>query len=178
MNQNIIKENNNNKFQKIIAVGNKELQKQTVLKIGLPKEYYCDSQKEDVKQWILERTEGRGADIVFECIGKNLSIAQAVAVTAPLGQICLVGNPYTDIQLEKTIYGKILRNQLTITGIWNSSFTHQLEDDWHYVINQIVQKKIKPALLISHQFTLEELEKGFQIIKEKSEDYLKIVMNN
>lgn len=174
----LINENNNNKFQKIIAVGNKELQKQTVLKIGLPKECYCDSQKEDVKQWILERTEGRGADIVFECIGKNLSIAQAVAVAAPLGRVCLVGNPYTDIRLEKAIYGRILRNQLIITGIWNSFFTHQLEDDWHYVIEQIIQKKVKPDLLISHQFKLEELEKGIQIIREKSQDYLKIIMNN
>lgn len=174
----LISEKRKNRLKKIMVIGNKEFQRQTVLKIGLSNECYCDSQKEDIKQWVLNQTEGKGADIFFECIGKNISFTQAVDLTAPLGQICLVGNPYTDMQLEKNVYWKILRNQLTITGTWNSSFIHQLGDDWHYVLEQIIQKKIKPDILISHQFTIEELEKGFRIIKEKSEDYLKIIMSN
>lgn len=164
-------------FDRILVIGNKDFQKQLVLNMGLPKDCYCDSKTENVSKWILERTEGMGADFIFECVGKNEIFAQAVDLAAPFGRICLVGNPYSDMVLEKTVYWKILRNQLTVTGTWNSSFTHQSEDDWHYVLDRLIQKKITPTKLISHQLTLEELEKGLQIMRDKTEDYMKIMIN-
>lgn len=163
-------------FMKVLVIGNKEFQKQCILKMGLSKEAYCDSRTEDVKKWILERTNGVGADIFFECVGRNETFAQAIDLTAPAGKICLVGNPYSDMKLEKAIYWKILRNQLTITGTWNSSFTYDRADDWHYVLERLAQKKVMPSCLITHQFLIEELEKGFQIMKDKTEDYIKIMM--
>lgn len=164
-------------FDRILVIGNKDFQKQIALNMGLPKDCYCDSKTENVRKWVLERTEGMGADFIFECVGKNDIFAQAVDLAAPFGRICLVGNPYSDMVLEKTIYWKILRNQLTVTGTWNSSFTHQPEDDWHYVLDRLIQKKITPTKLISHQLALEELEKGLQIMRDKTEDYMKIMVN-
>jgi len=87
----------------------------------------------------------------------------------------LVGNPYSDMGLNKQIYWKILRNQLTVTGTWNSSFTGREDDDWHYVLNALKEKRITPGKLISHRFPLEELKQGFQIMRDKSEDYIKIM---
>lgn len=77
--------------------------------------------------------------------------------------------------LDRSVYWKILRNQLTITGTWNSSFTHGQEDDWHYVIDRLIQKRIKPIELITHRFPLEQLVSGLEIIHGKSEDYIKIM---
>ena len=54
--------------------------------------------------------------------------------------------------LDKNIYWKILRNQLTVMGTWNSSFTQDEGDDWHYVLQRLGQKQVKPAELISHVF--------------------------
>ena len=79
------------------------------------------------------------------------------------------------MQLEKSVYWKILRNQLTVTGTWNSSFTHAAEDDWHYVLDRLSQERIAPDKLISHRFPLEELEQGFHIMRDKLEDYVKIL---
>lgn len=64
-----------------------------------------------------------GADIFFECVGKNETLTWAVEYTAPGGRVMLVGNPFSDMHLEKTVYWKSLRNQLTVTGTWNSSFS-------------------------------------------------------
>ena len=87
----------------------------------------------------------------------------------------LVGNPYSDMQLEKEVYWKILRNQLTVSGTWNSSFAGEAQDDWHYVLERLEKERIAPEELISHRFAIEELEEGFHIMRDKSEDYVKIM---
>lgn len=161
--------------QHILTVGNKEFQRQTILKLGLPEDCYCDSKLQDVNQWIMEHTDGGGADVFFECVGKNETIVQALDLAAPAGRVCLTGNPCSDMTLERSVYWKILRNQLTVTGTWNSTFTHDINDDWHYVLNKLEQKRIVPAELISHRYSLEDMEKGFRIMRDKTEDYIKIM---
>jgi L-iditol 2-dehydrogenase len=116
-----------------------------------------------------------GADIFFECVGKNETVLQAIDLSAPSGRICMVGNPYSDMSLDKNVYWKILRNQLTVTGSWNSSFLHEKKDDWNYVVNQLEQGNIEPEKLISHRYDLEDLEQGLHIMRDKSEDYVKIM---
>lgn len=166
--------------ENILVVGNKESQRQAVLRLGLSEENYCNCKEEDVEQWITARTSGTGVDIFFECVGKNETVVQAVNSTIPGGKIMLVGNPYSDMQLEKAVYWKILRHQLTVTGTWNSSFafpgdTSPESDDWRYVLKKLEEKRISPAELITHRFALEELEQGFHIMRDKSEDYVKVM---
>lgn len=159
----------------ILAIGNKEFQRQMAHKIGLPKECYCDSKSEDVDRWIMNRTDGAGADVFFECVGRNETLTQAVSLTGAGGKVMLVGNPAADMTLHKEVYWKILRNQLTVAGTWNSSFTHDLEDDWHYVLDRLKNNRVEPTALITHRISLSELYKGFEIMRDKSEEYGKIM---
>lgn len=117
----------------LFVIGNKEFQRQTMLQMGIADECYCDSRASDIRKWISEHTNGAGADVFFECVGRNE----------------------------------------TVTGTWNSSFVHSVEDDWHYVLDRLEQGKISPSKLISHRFSLEDIEKGFHIMRDKSEDYIK-----
>lgn len=160
----------------LFVIGNKEFQKNKIIALGLSEAHYCDSKKEDVSQWILEKTKGAGADVFFECVGKNEMVSQAVDLAAAAGRICMVGNPYSDMILEKAVYWKILRNQLIVTGTWNSSFDHNPADDWHYVLERLANKKISPSELISHRFSLEGLENGLEIMRDKTEEYGKIMI--
>lgn len=160
---------------KILVIGNKDFQKQQVTRLGLSEECFCDSRTEDAGKWLMERTGGTGVDVFFECVGKNETLVQAVETTAPAGRICLVGNPASYMVLEQEVYWKILRNQQTIVGTWNSSFTGEATDDWHYVLERLSRNRIMPHMLISHRFLLEDLEKGFHIMRDKSEDYIKII---
>ena len=172
--------------ENILVIGNKEFQKQTVFGLGVPVENYCDCRESDAEQWISARTNGTGVDIFFECVGKNETVTQAVNSTIPGGKIMLVGNPYSDMNLEKAVYWKLLRHQLWVTGTWNSSFLFpedmenmQAEsaqpDDWRYVLNLLAEKRIAPAELITHKYSMEDLEKGFCVMRDKSEDYVKVM---
>lgn len=159
----------------IYVLGNKEFQRKTVLELGLSDERYCDVRSQDAKAWIAEKTDGMGPQVFFECVGKRENVSLAVDITQPGGEIVLVGNPYSDILLEKNIYWKILRNQLTLHGTWNSSFTHSPEDDWHYVLKRLEQKQIVPEKLVTHRMPMEGLETGLLLMRDKTEDYCKVL---
>ena len=101
---------------------------------------------------------------------------QGICVTAPGGRIQLVGNPASEMKFDRDIYWKILRNQLTVKGSWNSSFTHSVQDDWHYVLSRLEEKRIHPQNYITQKFSFEELDKGLLIMRDKTEEYLKIMI--
>lgn len=161
--------------REVYAVGNKDFQKEMAEKLGVTEEFYCDSRRQDQHQWLMERTGGRGVDQYYECVGKSETYELAVDGTAPAGRVVLVGNPYSDMMLKKEVYWKILRNQLTILGTWNSSFTQEPGDDWHYVLERLAQGRIAPAGMISHRFALAELRKGLELMRDKREDYVKVM---
>lgn len=162
-------------FDRVFAIGNKEIQKTMALKLGVREEDYLDSRTQKPYEWLMERTGGGGVDRFFECVGKNETCALAVKSSAPAGKVTLVGNPGSDMTLEKDVYWKILRNQLTVTGTWNSSFFHEPEDDWNYVMERLSAGRISPEKLISHRFSLENLDRGLRIMRDKTEEYVKIM---
>ncbi len=162
-------------IKNVLVIGNKEYQKKTVLEAGVQEGNYCPGRGQDVEKWMIEHTDGHGADVFFECVGKNETLLQAIGATAPAGRICLVGNPLSDMTLEKDVYWKLLRRQLTVTGTWNSSFTHETGDDWHYVLERLARKKIVPEQLITHKLPLGNLVSGLEIMRDKKEDYIKIM---
>lgn len=167
-------------IENVYAIGSKAAQREAVAALGLAEENFCDSSVTDVKEFISRKTEYKGVEIFFECVGKNETVAQAIDITAAGGQICMVGNPYSDMKLDRDVYWKILRRQLRITGTWNSSYLGEtdedaLADDWHYVINRLKEERIKPERLITHRLPMEQLDAGFKIMRGKKEPYIKIM---
>ena len=112
----------------------------------------------------------------FECVGKNETIVQAINSTIPGGKIMLLGNPHSGMAFEQNVYWKVLRNQLTLKGTWNSSYIGEADDDWHYVLKKVAEGKVQPEKLITHKLGFEELEKGLKIMRDKTEDYVKVMI--
>lgn len=166
-------------MKNVYCIGNKNIQKKMLLDMGYDAEHFFDVRYGDPVTFVMEKTGGKGADYYFECIGRSESYNQAVKCTAPLGTVMLVGNPASDMELKRDVYWKILRNQLTLLGTWNSSFYGREsaeQDDWRYVLERLPELSFSPARLITHRFSLEELEKGLDIMRRKSEEYVKIMI--
>lgn len=174
-------------IKNLYVIGNKDFQRDKMRALGVPENHYCDSWTADVKEWLSGVTDGAGVDAFFECVGRNETVSLAIDAAAPGGAVCLVGNPYTDMTLPKDVYWKILRNQLRVMGTWNSSFFEweasgnstqsQTElTDWQYVLRLLEEGRIAPEQFISHRFELDDLEKGLHIMRDKSEDYMKVMI--
>ena len=160
----------------ILVIGNKEFQKQQILALGISADHYCDSRTQKIEEWLAKQTNAYGVNVFFECVGKTETINQAILNTAPGGVVQLIGNPASDILFEKNIYWKILRNQLTVKGSWNSSFTHDSGDDWHYVLNALQEGKIAPERFITKKLAFDQLEQGLVVMRDKTEEYVKIMI--
>ncbi len=159
----------------ILAIGNKELQRSKAMELGIAAEQFCDMRTEDLHSRISQFTDGLGVDVFFDCVGKKEVLSEAVLNTAPGGRVMLVGNPASDMDLEKSVYWKVLRKQLTLQGTWNSSFTKEVSDDWHEVLALLKAGKISPEKLISHRYDMQNLYKGMECMRDKSEEYVKIM---
>lgn len=116
-------------------------------------------------------------DVFFDCVGSLEVVLEGINSLAPGGRLQLIGNPGGDMNLPKDIYWKILRKQLTLTGSWNSSFTHEDSDDWHVVLELLSKGRIHPENYISHRFPMEDgsLLEGFELMRTKREPYVKVM---
>lgn len=159
----------------ILAIGNKEIQRKKALEFGLKEECYFDNRSGSAGEWLAEKSQDKGIDVFFDCVGRNEAVTLAVDYTAPGGNVVCVGNPASDITLEKTTYWKILRNQLRVNGTWNSSFLHDVSDDWHYVMSRLECGRIKPELLITQQYEFSDLLSGFELMRDKKKEYVKVM---
>ncbi len=111
---------------------------------------------------IIKNTSTEKFDVCFEVVGSNESLITALNYVKTKGKIILVGNPKTDISIEKQIYWKILRQEILIEGVWNSKYP----DDWNWVINHL--KIIPHEKIITHRFKLEQAIEAFETLKYSS----------
>ena len=179
-------------YRNVFCIGNKDIQKKKLLEMGYAEGDLCDVRYGEPATFIKEKTGG-GVDYYFECIGRPESYEQAIKCAAPLGKVMLVGNPAADMDLKREVYWKILRNQLTLKGTWNSSYP----DDWTYVVERLTawsslreqkgdktggsaaadaSEAMTPSSLITHRFSLEDMDQGLSIMKNKSEEYIKVMV--
>ena len=163
-------------FSEIYVLGNKEAQRKMAEKLGISGEDYCDTKMQDPQQWLMEKTKGQGVNAFFECVGKNEVVKLSLLTTAPKGRVMLLGNPASDMNLDRDTYWKILRKQLTLKGTWNSSYQGEEKDDWHLVLGAIREGRLHPEDLITHLLAFDRLHQGLEVMRDKTEDYVKVMI--
>ncbi len=162
-------------YKNVFCIGNKDFQKNYAGSLGVSESAFCNIKNDDPVVFVNQATNGEGADVYFECVGRNESVSLGPNILIGGGRLQLVGNPASDIVFAKDEYWKILRKQLKVTGTWNSSFTGDEDDDWHLVLNAMKEEKISPEKLISHRLSFEDLTKGFEIMRDKTDGYVKVM---
>jgi threonine dehydrogenase-like Zn-dependent dehydrogenase len=125
---------------------------------------------EDSMNRILEITEERGADKVYECVGGSSmarTLPQAVSLVRRGGKIALVGWPGPDVPF-KLDWNKILEQEIDLISV--SSFSYWGNDpEFKIVLNLLINGKINPGSLITHRFHLTEINEAFEIAANKKE---------
>ena len=80
--------------------------------------------EEQRREWLAERTEGRGPDVTIEATGAPIAVAQALRWTRDAGRVIVVGQ-YTDTgAVEVNPHLDINRKHLLVQGVWGSDFSH------------------------------------------------------
>lgn len=115
-----------------------------------------------------------GVDVVLECVGSPESICNAVKWVKTRGRVVLVGNPSGDVHLPQKLYWRILRSELTLTGVWNSVYP----GEWEQVLTEINDIKDTLARLITHTFPLSAGKRAFDQLVSGEEFLIKALYSN
>lgn len=159
----------------IALVANKKGADVTV--IGRSSESLEFSKKLGLKTLLTSELENKTFDKVYEVVGNNESINQSISICDNFGTIVLVGNPKDNVNLDKQIYWKILRKQLVLKGIWNSSYNQKV-NDWKEILELMVEGTIPFDTLISKEYHMSEFEDAFDYIMNSKEKKLKVMFKN
>lgn len=159
----------------VYVIGSKSSQKNRALNMGIVESHYVDGKVDDVIVWSKTMFGEDGPDYYFECVGNNKTISQGIDIVRPGGYVQLVGNPASDMEFDKSTYWKILRNQLTVKGTWNSAFKSD-DDDWHYVLDRLSNEKVSVDELITQKYDIEHFRDGLELMRDKKEEYIKVLL--
>ena len=150
---------------KVVVAGRSE-EKLDFIK-GLGFNDVINTSKQNPEKAVKELTGGRGADVSLECVGNPEAVSTAVVCTKKGGRVVLTGNPSGDITFEKAVYWKILRNELSVIGTWNSSFSEK-KNDWKKTISYMEKGLLPADSLVTHRFPLSDTYKALDVLRDRS----------
>ncbi|APP12578.1 galactitol-1-phosphate 5-dehydrogenase [Lactiplantibacillus plantarum] len=134
-----------------------------------------NSSKVDLLEAVKKITDGRGVDITMECAGSKVTEEQALMITSRRGKIGYVGIAYADVTLRQQAFESIFRHELTLKGFWNSYSAPFPGREWTTMIDFVSAGKIKVSDLITHKYTLNQMQAAFDMITTRSESYNKVM---
>lgn len=132
--------------------------------------------EEQVENVVRERTDGLGADIVFECAGSVVAQEESLKLSKKQGKVIYLGISYSDLHFKKESFERIFRHELNVTGSWNAYSAPFPGEEWNTAIQFLKDGKITVKDMISHRFSLCDTNKAFQLALEKKEYFKKILV--
>ena len=104
---------------------------------------------------------GEEVDCAMDFVSNSTSLNFIIENTKSHGSIIAIGNPVNNVEISKVNYSKLLRKELSLTGIWNSR-----RKDWFNVMHLIENKVIDVKKLITDSYYFEDFKDAFNAIKK------------
>lgn len=116
-----------------------------------------NSRTTNVSEEIRNRNHGKLADAAIEGTGAGVVLSSCVECIRAKGTISLLGNPSGDATLPLAIHSQMLRKELAIHGVWNSSRAPFPVNEWTYTVQMLDEGKFQVKDLITGRYYLDEL---------------------
>lgn len=124
-------------------------------------------QESDLKELVLEQTQGKGADVALEAVGYAKTFDTAVSLVKLGGHVVAVGNLEQRAEFDLQ---QFIARELTFTGSYASS------GEFSQCIDLVASGKIDVEPLISEVLPLEDGGAAFDTLLKAEENLLKIVL--
>ncbi|HAE44141.1 MAG TPA: galactitol-1-phosphate 5-dehydrogenase [Lachnospiraceae bacterium] len=145
---------------KIIIVGRS---KEKIMNAAHFADHVINAEGWDVNEAVASLTEGHMSDVVLETGGNSDACTYALMAAGKGTTVMFIGNPEEPIVFNRDIYWKILRNELTLKGTWNSGYAPE-DNDWNDVIRYMADGQIPADKIITDSFPLEDYNKAFELL--------------
>jgi L-iditol 2-dehydrogenase len=110
---------------RILCIGGPAHRLETARTLGAGEVLDFTTCSEDARRdWVLEHTSGRGADVCIEATGNPQAVTQALRWTRDAGCVVVVGQ-YTDAgEAALNPHLDVNKKHLDVRGCWGSDFSH------------------------------------------------------
>jgi len=127
--------------------------------------------REDPVERVMELTDGRGADVVVECVGGKAvttTLPQAVSLVRRKGKIGLVGAMRPGLPPLAIDWPKIHWGEVDIVPVSGFYFWGN-DPEFQVVSDLLADGKLHAKEMITHRFPLEKINEAFETAANKKE---------
>jgi len=150
--------------QKIIVSGHRQRRLDLAKQLGA--QLVVRPPDEDLEAIVMEETNGSGADIVFEAVGRPDTIAESVRLVRSAGKIMMVGIPAGPVSFD---FVHLVRREVDLLTSDASLFAYERT-------HELVAKKVLDARpLITHTFPFEQAIEAIET--SKAQDAVKVLIS-
>ena len=140
----------------------------------------------DPQQAVMDWTDGQGAEICVEAIGKSELIAQGVQMTRRKGEVILLGSPRALVQMEVTsmlsrIHLQGIRMIGALEWLYSTPETdaakHTITRNYRQIVGWIESGDLKTEPLLTHLLSPEACQEAYLGLHERKDTYLGVVFD-
>ena len=175
-----------NNSLKVIMIGTRKAPLETALIAGAADDFVIGGSNKDVVNPILQKTNGVGADIVFETVGGNSQLTQQCMEIATIqGIVCIMGI-FTKPQIIDS-QGSGMSKELSL--VWSISFSNGMDEklpesnyaskEYQEALDYMASCKINPDSIITHRFAQTQILEAFEAADNKAASgAIKVIINH
>ena len=122
--------------------------------------------KTDAVAAIMEWSDGRGADVVFEAVGgKANTLERATEIAAKRGRVCMVGGHGAPLTFSE----RFARSK-ELTIVWPFCYGRRGgKTEFQVAIDLLAAGKLDPSPLVTHRFQLNDISEAFAVAAGRDE---------
>jgi len=111
---------------------------------------------------IMDITEGRGADIVYECVGNSEVLEEGLSLLRRGGALITIGFGAPGGSVTIDCYKDLTVRNLSVYGAWVSDAEHLVK-----ALKLVRGREEQFARLVTHRVPLKEADKGIRAMKKR-----------
>ncbi len=127
-------------------------------------------EEDDVVKEIMSSSNGHGVDAVIDTVASSQTFGESLSVTRKSGTICLVGGYTGTLNLDLS---PVVWKELRFVGS-NCYGYSGMRRDFEASIGLISSRRIEPIVIVTHRFSLEDIDEAFRIAADKRSGSIKV----
>ncbi len=129
----------------------------------------------NVREAVMEHTNGQGADYVIEAVGRQKSLLQSVDLARENGDLLLFGLPDTREPVRFN-YHDFFRKKLRANSIYGTQHEHD-RVSFKMALDIIATGQIDVSKMVSHTVPIEGIQKGMNLAQYRNDGARKIAVS-
>ena len=130
-----------------------------------------DPNATDVISEVMRLTNGAGADVALECLGRTETLAGCLNCTRPGAIISSVGIYSTDVLLPLQGIGAGLANKTIVTSTCPGG-----KDRMARLLKIIENGRVKFGSLVTHRYKLDDIEAAYELFANQRDGVIKVAV--